>query len=296
VKLAEKLDAYERLMRLDKPIGILLLLWPTLWALWLSAPGVIRLEVLVIFLLGTVLTRSAGCVINDFADRDFDPHVERTRDRPLAAGRVRPGEALALAAVLLLLAFALVLQLNALTVYLSLFAVAITAVYPFLKRFFALPQAGLGIAFSFGIPMAFAAQTGGLPPLAWMMMLATFFWIIAYDTEYAMVDRDDDVKVGLHSSAILLGRYDVMAVMLCHAVFLAIMTGIGLWRHQGPYYFGGVLVAAGLAAYQYWLIRDRRRESCFRAFLSNNWMGAAIFAGILFDLLLHVRIFVVPSR
>jgi 4-hydroxybenzoate polyprenyltransferase len=285
IGLKERLDAYERLMRLDKPIGILLLLWPTLWALWLSAPGIMNLHVLLIFLVGTVLMRSAGCIINDFADRRFDPHVERTRNRPLAAGRVAPAEALALAAALMLAALALVLHLNRLTLYLSFFGVAITLVYPYLKRFFAFPQAGLGIAFSFGVPMAYAAQRNALPAEAWVLMTATFFWIIAYDTEYAMVDRDDDIKVGVNSSAIVLGRYDVAAVMACHAAFLVIMGAIGPWQRLGAFYYGGLLVAAGLALYQYRLIRDRSREGCFRAFHNNNWMGAAVFAGIVLELM-----------
>jgi 4-hydroxybenzoate polyprenyltransferase len=293
--LTERLDAYERLMRLDKPIGILLLLWPTLWALLLSASRTLYLDVFFIFLLGTVLMRSAGCVINDLADRDFDPHVERTRERPLAAGVVSPAEALALAAFLLLAALALVLQLNRLTLYLSFFGFAITLIYPFLKRFFAFPQAGLGIAFSFGVPMAYAAQRNTLPPEAWVLMAATFFWIIAYDTEYAMVDRDDDIKVGVNSSAIALGRYDVAAVMACHAAFLLILGAIGLWQRLGPIYYGGLLVAACLAAYQYRLIRDRSREGCFRAFLNNNWMGAAIFAGIMADLAFGAPIPVAPA-
>jgi 4-hydroxybenzoate polyprenyltransferase len=279
--LKERIDTYERLMRLDKPIGILLLLWPTLWALWLSAPGLLRVDVLLIFVLGTVLMRSAGCVVNDLADRHIDPHVERTRNRPLAAGTVRPREAVALAVALLLLAFLLVLQLHRLALYLSLFGVAITVAYPFLKRFFAFPQAGLGIAFSFGIPMAFAAQSGEVPSLGWALMGATFFWIVAYDTEYAMVDRGDDIRIGVHSSAILLGRFDVAAVMSCHAAFLAGMVVIGLRAGGlGWLYYAGLAVAAALVAYQYRLIRERDRDRCFRAFLNNNWVGAVIFAGI----------------
>ncbi len=287
----ERLDAYERLMRLDKPIGILLLLWPTLWALWLAAPGFMRLDILMIFVLGTALMRSAGCVINDLADRRLDPHVERTRDRPLASGAVRPAEALALALVLLAAAFVLVLQLHRLALYLSLFGVAITVIYPFLKRFFSFPQAGLGIAFSWGIPMAFAAQLGELPALAWVLMAATFSWIIAYDTEYAMVDRDDDVRIGVHSSAILLGRRDVLAVMLCQGIFLAIMTFIGVWLRLGLFYFAGLAVAAMFAAFQFQLIRDRDREKCFQAFISNGWMGGVIFAGLALDMVLRIPLF-----
>jgi 4-hydroxybenzoate polyprenyltransferase len=282
--LKQRLDAYERLMRLDQPIGAALLLWPTLWSLWLARRAIPEPEVLVIFLLGVVLTRSAGCVINDYADRKFDPHVQRTRDRPLAAGIVSPREALALAAALLLIAFVLVLQLNWMTVKLSFAALAITVIYPFLKRFFVFPQAWLGVAFSFSIPMACAAQLGYIPTAGWVLMGATFFWIVAYDTEYAMVDRDDDLKLGLKSSAILLGRFDVAGVMVAQAVFLAIMTAIGPWQRLGSLYFMGLAVAAGLVLYQYWLIRGRDRNRCFRAFRSNNWVGLAVFAGLALDL------------
>jgi 4-hydroxybenzoate polyprenyltransferase len=291
VTLIEKIDAYERLMRLDKPIGILLLLWPTLWALWLAAPGLLRLELLLIFVMGTVLMRSAGCVINDFADRNIDPRVKRTRDRPIAAGQVKPAEALVLAAVLLILAFFLVLQLDRLAIYLSFVGLAVTVIYPFLKRFFVFPQAVLGIAFSFGIPMAYAAQRGSVPGVAWVMMAATLFWIIAYDTEYAMVDRDDDIAIGVHSSAIMLGRYDVAAIMACHALFLATMAGIGYWHRLSAYYYLGLVAAGALVAYQYRLIRGRDREQCFKAFLSNNWVGMAVFAGLLLDMLLADRIY-----
>ena len=289
--LSERLTHYERLMRLDKPIGILLLLWPTLWALWLSAPGVLRLNVLLIFLVGTVLMRSAGCVINDYADRNFDAQVKRTQDSPLATGQVKPAEALVLAAVLALLAFVLVLQLHRTAILLSFVGLAVTVAYPFLKRFFVFPQAGLGIAFSFGIPMAYAAQRGYVSAAAWALMAATLFWIIAYDTEYAMVDRDDDIKIGVHSSAILLGRYDVTVVMVCHGIFLTAMTAIGLWNRLGLPYFIGLAVAAGLMAYQYFLIRGRDRERCFKAFLSNNLVGMAIFTGIVFDLLIGGRVY-----
>jgi 4-hydroxybenzoate polyprenyltransferase len=282
--LKQRLDAYERLMRLDQPIGAALLLWPALWSLWLARRAVPEPEVLVIFLLGVVLTRSAGCVINDYADRKFDPHVQRTRDRPLAAGIVSPREALALAVALLLAAFVLVLQLNWLTVKLSFAALAITVIYPFLKRFFVFPQAWLGVAFSFSIPMACAAQLGFIPAAGWALMGATFFWIVAYDTEYAMVDRDDDLKLGLKSSAILLGRFDVAGVMVAQAVFLAIITAIGPWQRLGSLYLMGLAVAAGLVLYQYWLIRGRDRNRCFRAFRNNNWVGLAVFAGLALDL------------
>jgi 4-hydroxybenzoate polyprenyltransferase len=280
----ERLDAYERLTRLDKPIGALLLMWPALWSLWLARRAMPEFEVLVIFVLGVILTRSAGCIINDVADRRFDPHVERTRDRPVATGLISTGEALGLAAALLLAAFMLVWQLNRLTVLLSFAALAIMVIYPFLKRFFAFPQAGLGIAFSFAIPMAYAAQLGYIPTSGWMLMGATFFWIIAYDTEYAMVDRDDDAKLGLNSSALLLGRFDVAGVMLAHALFLGIMTALGRWQKLGSYFYAGLAVASALVLFQFWLIRGRDRQGCFRAFHNNNWVGLAVFAGLALDL------------
>jgi 4-hydroxybenzoate polyprenyltransferase len=285
--VTERLDAYERLMRLHQPIGWLLLLWPALWSLWLARRAVPEPDVLLIFLLGVILMRSAGCVINDCADRRFDPHVERTRDRPLAAGIVTLREAIGLAVALLLVAFALVLQLNWLTVMFACAALAITVIYPFLKRFFVFPQAWLGVAFSFSIPMAYAAQLGYIPFAGWALMGATFFWIIAYDTEYAMVDRDDDLKLGLKSSAILLGPFDVAGVMIAHAVFLAILTAIGRWQRLDAFYFAGLAVAGGLMLYQYWLIRGRDRSRCFRAFRNNNWVGLAVFAGLALDL--HFR-------
>ena len=280
----ERLDAYERLMRLDQPIGWLLLLWPALWSLWLARRAVPEPEVLAIFLLGVILMRSAGCVINDYADRKFDPHVERTRDRPLATGIVSVREALALAAALALVAFVLVLHFNRLTVMLSFAALAITVIYPFLKRFFVFPQAWLGVAFSFSIPMAYAAQLAYIPLAAWVLMGATFFWILAYDTEYAMVDRDDDRKLGLKSSAILLGRFDVAGILIAHALFLAILTVIGRWQRLESWFFAGLAIAAGLVLYQYWLIRGRDRIRCFRAFRNNNWVGLAVFAGLALDL------------
>ncbi len=281
--LKDRLNAYERLMRLDKPIGILLLLWPTLWGLWFASGGVPPLDVLLVFVTGTALMRSAGCVVNDYADRNFDPHVERTKDRPLAAGIIAPNEALALAAVLLACAFVLVLFTNALTIKLAFAAAAIAVIYPFVKRVFPLPQAWLGVAFGFGIPMAYAAVWKAVPPVAWLLLLATMLWAIAYDTEYAMVDRDDDLKIGVKSSAILFGRFDVLGVMLAHALFLGAMIGIGIWQLRGPFYFAGLTVATGLVVYQYLLIRDRSREGCFRAFLNNNWVGLVIFAGMAVD-------------
>jgi 4-hydroxybenzoate polyprenyltransferase len=281
--LLSRLDAYEKLIRLDKPIGILLLLWPTLWGLWLAKRAMPNMAVLWLFVLGTVLMRSAGCAFNDFADRRFDAAVERTRNRPLAAGLIGPWEAVAVAVVLAVAAFAIVVQFNRLTIALSFVALAIAAIYPFTKRFFWMPQAWLGVAFGFGIPMAFAAQLGAIPPVGWALLGANVLWTLAYDTEYAMVDRDDDRRIGVRTSAILFGRFDVAAVMLCYALFLAAMAAIGVWAAYGPFYQAGVAVAALVAAYHYTLIRDRAREGCFKAFLHNNWIGAAIFAGIALD-------------
>lgn len=277
----QKIDAYERLMRLDKPIGILLLLWPTLWALWIAGEGRPDWLVVWIFFMGTVLMRSAGCVMNDVADRNFDGHVERTRQRPLVSGEVSVKEACLLAAGLSLGAFALVLFLNTLTIALSFAALLLAMTYPLTKRFLVTPQAYLGIAFGFGIPMAFAALTDALPPVAWLMLLANIFWALAYDTEYAMVDRDDDLKIGIRSSAIFFGRHDVAAIMVCYAAMLLLLALVG-WLQQlhWPYYLGLVLAAA-LALYHYRLIRKRERASCFKAFLHNNWLGAAIFVGLL---------------
>jgi 4-hydroxybenzoate polyprenyltransferase len=287
--LTERIDAYERLMRLDKPIGALLLLWPALWGLWLSAVGTPDPRILLIFVTGTILVRSAGCIVNDFADRDFDTYVERTRDRPLAKRIISVKEALALAALLFLIAFILVLHTNTLTVMLSIAALALAVVYPFLKRVFSFPQAWLGIAFGFSIPMAYAAQRDAVLPVAWALMAANMFWSIAYDTEYAMVDRDDDRRLGLKSSAILLGRFDVAGVMASHIAFLLMMTVVGLWQSYGIFYFAGLVLAAGLAIYQYRLIRTRTREGCFKAFLNNNWVGCSVFAGIAADVYLRVK-------
>lgn len=284
--LTQRLGHYEKLMRLDKPIGILLLLWPTLWGLWLAAGGIPNTDILVIFVLGTVLMRSAGCVVNDYADRNFDAHVERTKNRPLATGKLSSKEALLLAAGLSLCAFLLILPLNRLTLELSVLALFLAASYPFTKRFFAMPQAYLGIAFSFGIPMAFAAQTGEVPCMAWLLMAANLLWVIAYDTEYAMVDKIDDLKIGIKTSAITFGRFDVAGVMLCHIIFLGMMTAIGVIHQLGVIYYAGLAVALGLILYQYRLIHDRDRAQCFKAFLHNNWVGATIFAGIALDYLL----------
>jgi 4-hydroxybenzoate polyprenyltransferase len=282
-RIAERIDAYEKLVRLDKPIGILLLLWPTLWALWIASRRAPDPWMVWIFVLGTALMRSAGCALNDWADRNFDREVARTRERPLAAGRIRPWEALAIAVVLALGAFALVLQLNDRTVHWSVAALAITIIYPFTKRFFSLPQAWLGLAFSFGIPMAFAAQLDTVPPLAWALVAANFFWVMAYDTEYAMVDRDDDLRIGIRTSAILFGRFDVAAVMVSYALFLGGMAGIGYWLRYGIVYYAAIAMCVAIAIYHYMLIRARTREGCFKAFRHNNWIGAVIFAGIVAD-------------
>jgi 4-hydroxybenzoate polyprenyltransferase len=285
--LTEKLDLYEKLMRLDKPIGILLLLWPTLWALWLSADGRPDWMVLWVFVLGTVLMRSAGCVINDYADRDFDRHVERTKERPLTAGRVTTKEALWLFAGLSISAFVLVLLLgNSLVIWLSVPALFLAASYPFTKRFLAIPQAYLGIAFGFGIPMAYAAHLHSVPAEAWWLLLANVFWAVAYDTEYAMVDREDDLKIGIKTSAITFGRFDVAAVMACYAATLGIVGGIGYSLHLGWPFFASLAVAAGIMGLHYTWIRDRERMPCFKAFLHNNYVGAAIFVGIVVSYLL----------
>ena len=284
--LRERIDLYERLMRLDKPIGILLLLWPTLWALWLSSYGTPNWLVVWIFVLGTVLMRSAGCVINDFADVEFDPHVERTKTRPMAAGKVSKKEALVLFCVLSFCAFLLILPLRSWYVAgLSVAALFLAASYPFTKRFFAVPQAYLGVAFGFGIPMAYAAQLGMIPTVAWVLLLANVFWAMAYDTEYAMVDRPDDLKIGIKTSAITFGRFDVLAVMLCYAVALGLIGWVGYCLDMGWVFYAGLGLAAGVSAYHFTLIRERDPALCFRAFLHNNWFGGSVFAGIVFDFL-----------
>jgi 4-hydroxybenzoate polyprenyltransferase len=279
-----RIDAYEKLVRLDKPIGILLLLWPTFWGLWLSVRAVPDWRVLWIFFMGTLLMRSAGCALNDWADRSFDRHVERTRERPLASGAIHPEEAVLVAASLALAAFMMVVWTqNLLTIALAVVAAVIAAIYPFTKRFLAIPQAWLGMCFGFGIPMAFAAQRGDMPLVAWLLWGANFFWVLAYDTEYAMVDRDDDLKIGIKTSAILFGRFDVAAVMACYALFLGGMAGIGAWLRYGPAYFAGLVAAAGIAVYHWSLIRHRSREGCFTAFRHNHWIGLAVFTGVLLD-------------
>ncbi|NDC08338.1 MAG: 4-hydroxybenzoate octaprenyltransferase [Oxalobacteraceae bacterium] len=280
MSVLSKLKLYARLVRLDKPIGSLLLLWPTLSALWLASNGHPDPMLVTIFCIGTVLMRSAGCAINDFADRDFDKHVKRTAERPLTSGQIAAWEAIAVAVVLALISFVLILPLNALTQQLSVLAVIVAGTYPYFKRFFALPQAYLGIAFGFGIPMAYAAVQALVPVEAWVLLISNVFWALAYDTEYAMVDRDDDLLIGIRTSAITFGRFDVLAVMLCYAVHLVLIALVGARYQLGALFYLGLAVAAAIAAYHYLLIRERDRLGCFAAFRHNNWLGAAIFIGI----------------
>lgn len=279
-KLLSKLDAYERLMRLDKPIGILLLLWPTLWGLLLAGRGHSHWVVVLIFVVGVVLMRSAGCVMNDIADRDFDGKVERTKNRPLVSGEVSVKEAYFLAAILSLFAFGFVCFLNEQTIMLSIAALFLAATYPLTKRFLAIPQAYLGIAFGFGIPMAFAAVNDYIPPLAWVLLLANVFWAVAYDTEYAMVDKDDDIKIGIKSSALFFGKHDVLAIMLCYVVMLSIFAYVGQLLGFGVYYFTGLALASALVFWQYQMIKARTKSNCFKAFLYNNWIGLLITLGL----------------
>jgi 4-hydroxybenzoate polyprenyltransferase len=281
--LTERLHLYIQLTRLHRPIGILLLLWPTLWAVWIASEGHPSWLIVLIFTLGTVLMRSAGCAVNDYADRHFDKHVKRTQDRPLTSGKISEREALWVAIVLAMISFALILPLNPLTWLMSFPALFLAGSYPYTKRFFAIPQAYLGIAFGFGIPMAFAAVQGNVPPVAWVLLLANIFWSIAYDTEYAMVDRDDDIHLGIHSSALFFGKYDVLAVMICYTITLLLLAVVGLMAGLGVAYFTGLIVAEGIAFHHYKLIKDRSREKCFAAFLHNNWFGAAVFAGLVAD-------------
>jgi 4-hydroxybenzoate polyprenyltransferase len=278
-----RLKLYAQLIRADKLIGILLLLWPTLIALWIASDGKPDWTLVVIFSLGTALMRSAGCAVNDFADRDFDKHVKRTAERPLTSGKIAAWEAIMVAVVLALISFALILPLNTLTKQLSVAAVLIAASYPYFKRFFAIPQAYLGIAFGFGIPMAYAAVQNTVPAAAWLLLLANVFWAIAYDTEYAMVDRDDDIKIGIKTSAITFGRFDVLAVMVCYAAMLGITLLVGWQVGLRGWFVAGLAVAAACAVYHYALIRDRDRMRCFAAFRHNNWLGAAVFGGIALD-------------
>ncbi|MFQ5634711.1 MAG: 4-hydroxybenzoate octaprenyltransferase [Gammaproteobacteria bacterium] len=282
-ELAQQLRHYGRLMRLDRPIGIWLLLWPTLWALWIASAGRPTPHVFIVFVLGVIVMRSAGCVMNDLADRKFDGAVERTKDRPLAAGQVTPVEAVVLFLALLLIAVALVLTLDRLTQMLAVVGAVLTVVYPFMKRFIAAPQVFLGAAFGWGVPMAFAAETGEVPRLAWLIWLTAVVWAVIYDTMYAMADRKDDRKLGIKSTAILFGSADVFIVMMLQIVMLLALLLIGADSHLGAWYTGSVIVATAFSFYQFMLIRDRDPQACFRAFLNNRFVGAAIFAGIVLD-------------
>lgn len=277
---ADKFNALLRLIRFDKPIGTLLLLWPTLWALWIAAEGTPDTGLLLIFIAGTFLMRSAGCIINDLADRHVDGAVKRTRERPLVTGEVTANEAMAVMTLLTLLAFALVLLTNPLTVALSLPAVALASSYPFMKRYTHLPQVVLGAAFSWGIPMAFAAQRGELPPALWWLYLGNLLWTMVYDTKYAMVDRDDDLVIGVKSTAILFGRWDRLLIACLQLLCLLCLYLAGVQFELGRFYNAALVLVAGLFVYHQYLIRDRNREACFRAFLHNNWVGLVVFTGV----------------
>ena len=277
--MREKISLYLDLIRWNRPAGWLLLLWPTLSALWVASGGFPGWHLLIVFTLGTILMRSAGCCLNDVADRDFDKHVKRTAERPVTSGRIGVKEALLLGAMLALIAFGLVLTLRPETMAWSFAAMAVAVAYPFAKRFVAMPQAVLGLAFSFGIPMAFAAVTGEVPNMAWVLLLGNLFWVLAYDTEYAMVDRDDDLKIGMKTSAITLGQWDVAAVMFFYAVFFAVW-GVALEASDKPLLLAGLAAAAFQAAWHFWLIKDRTRDGCFKAFRLNHWVGFAAFVGV----------------
>jgi len=274
---------YWRLMRLHRPIGIWLLLWPTLWALWIASAGRPDAKVFLILVLGTIVVRSAGCVINDFADRKIDPHVARTADRPLATGEVHPVEAVLLFGALMVIALGLVLNLNRLTLTFALAGAFLTIVYPFTKRFLSTPQFVLGVAFSWGVPMAFAATAGDVPRVGWLLFLATVIWVVVYDTEYAMTDRPDDIKLGVRSTAILFGELDRAFIVGLQALFLASLVLVGRSAAMGPWYYGGLAAGCAFCLYQAYLIKERDIVQSFRAFLNNAWLGAAIFAGILLD-------------
>lgn len=278
--LADRARQYWLLGRFDKPIGIFILLWPALWALWVAGEGKPSAGILVVFCLGVVLMRAAGCVINDYADRDFDPHVERTKQRPIAAGRVTPKEAIIVFVCLCLLAFALVLTLNSFTILLSFGGAFLAASYPFMKRYTQLPQAYLGIAFGWAVPMAFAAQTNSIPAVAWVMYLAVVLWALVYDTMYAMVDKEDDLKIGVKSTAILFGDYDRHIMGLLQLVILGLLITIGQWQGLSGFYYLGLAVAAGFSIYQQRLIRERDKAKCFQAFLNNNWFGLSVYLGL----------------
>ncbi len=288
-QIKARLDAYERLIRLDKPVGFLLLMWPTLWALWMAAYGEPDIRFVFIFVLGTILMRSAGCAINDWADREFDGAVKRTAMRPLASGEISGREALWVGTACALAASVLLVPLNWQARFWALPALAVAAIYPFSKRFFAIPQAILGLAFSMGIPMAFAALRGEVPPLAWVLMFANFFWVMAYDTEYAMVDRDDDIVIGIKTSALFFGKFDVLAVAASYASFLGIMAGVGVWQQFGLFYYVGLALAAVLAINHIWLIRGRDRTACFAAFRGNNLLGISVFVGVALDFAVRLK-------
>jgi 4-hydroxybenzoate polyprenyltransferase len=282
-RLLDRAKQYGLLARLDRPIGILILLWPALWALWVASDGNPDPLILAVFCLGVVLMRSAGCIINDYADRDFDPHVERTKLRPIAAGKVAPKEALVVFVVLCLAAFSLVLLLNIYTILLSFVAAFLAASYPFMKRYTSLPQAYLGIAFGWAVPMAFAAQLNNIPAVAWVMYLAVVLWALVYDTMYAMIDKDDDLKIGVKSTAILFGEYDRHIMATLQLIIIGLLVTVGLMQQLGWPYFMGLSVASGLSFYQQRLIFHRDKKQCFQAFLNNNWFGLAVFAGICID-------------
>ena len=285
-RLRERLAGYWVLVRADRPIGIYLLLWPAMWALWIAAAGIPPLWILLVFVLGTALMRSAGCAINDYADRDFDGRVARTAQRPLATGRVSPREALGVFVLLSLIAFALVLTLNVKTIAHSFVAVALAALYPFTKRYTHMPQLVLGMAFGWAVPMAFTAIQYDIPPLAWVLFAATVVWALIYDTMYAMVDREDDLKVGIRSTAILFGRRDRLIIGLLQLLMLALLLKVGMMAGRGPVYLVGLGGGAVLFVYQQWLIRGREREACFKAFLNNHYFGLLVFAGLFVDYLL----------
>jgi 4-hydroxybenzoate polyprenyltransferase len=282
-RLLDRAKQYGLLARLDRPIGILILLWPALWALWVASDGKPDPLILTVFCLGVVLMRSAGCIINDYADRDFDPHVERTKLRPIAAGKVQPKEAIVVFVLLCLCAFGLVLLLNIYTILLSFVAAFLAASYPFMKRYTQLPQAYLGIAFGWAVPMAFAAQLNSIPAVAWIMYLAVVLWALVYDTMYAMVDKDDDLKIGVKSTAILFGDYDRHIMAVLQLIIMGLLVAVGLMQHLGWPYCLGLSIAAGLSIYQQKLILHRDKKQCFQAFLNNNWFGLAVFVGVFLD-------------
>ena len=282
--MRDRIIAYAYLIRLDKPIGTLLLLWPTLWALWLASGGFPEWHLLIIFTLGTFLMRSAGCAVNDYADQDFDRHVLRTKERPITSGKISGKEALAVATTLALIAFLLIQPLNALTQELSFFALALAIIYPFTKRFFAIPQAVLGIAFGFGIPMAYAAVLGFIPMEAWVLFVGNIFWAIAYDTAYAMVDRDDDLRLGLRTSAITFGRFDVFAIAVSYGILFLSQVWVAHLANLSNYFWVGWCLALACAVYHLKLVATRKREECFKAFRHNNWLGGFLFLGILLGL------------